>query len=212
MTHWPPSDDHLRSDSADHWLAYRYLAGELTDEEAAACEMRLADDLSLQTALAECVLLEGRLNALMRSPSGSGTARGAVRGSQSRPDSRGPRNAGSCRPRNAGSCRPRNGWALIAALCLVSVGLLWTAAAVTPPQTLSGGAANGAVLNSASVVAMWSALDVTKVFPAESRETLLKLDLLDEEPDLEIPDWLLAAVLAETAEDEAPGTLQEHQL
>jgi hypothetical protein len=180
------------SDSADHWLAYRYLTGELSDDEAAACEARLADDLSLQLALAECVSLVGGLARLSQ--------RAAVR-----PTSRGA--AG-----RDGSFRPSPVWAA-AAVGLLAVGLLFTSALVAPQQMAwqDGEGPSQQVLNPSSVVAMWSQLgDESETSPDRSGRGL-KFDAWDDE-ELDIPDWMLVAVLDESDESDEIEPRQEHQL
>jgi ferric-dicitrate binding protein FerR (iron transport regulator) len=179
---------------ADQWLAYRYLTGELTDAEAADCEARLADDPSLQMALAECVLLTGGLAGVARPPA----VRATVRRSSQQPDL---------------WKHSHSSW-VAAAVCLLAAGLLWSTVSLTSRQTAgdNAGAAQVAVLDPSSVVAMWSELHVDSASHDQGETgTRLESSGFDDE-QLDIPDWMLAAVLAEPVEGEDAVPAQEQQL
>jgi hypothetical protein len=189
MPHLPP--DTLR-DSPDHWLAYRYLTGELNDDEGAACETRLADDLSLQVALAECVILTTGLARV----SPRAVVRPASRSHGDRDD----------------SYRPSPVWAA-AAVGLLAVGLLFTSALMAPQQMAWQDTAGSPaqVLDASSVVALWSEL-ADEGEPATDRsERGMKFDAFDEE-DLDVPNWMLVAVFEESDEADETEPRQEHQL
>lgn len=185
-------------DSADHWLAYRYLTGELSDDEVAACEARLESDLPLQVALAECVELTSGLARLSWRPA----VRAASPASSTTAGGR----------KDAYRALRRSPMWAVAAVGLLAVGLLFMSALVAPRQMAwqdrHGTAAQ--VLDASSVVAMWSELgdegDLASVGETES-----KLGSLHDD-DLEIPDWMLVAVLEESDEEEGDETPQERQL
>jgi hypothetical protein len=187
MTH-PPTTS--LPDSADHWLAYRYLTGELSDDEAAACEARLAGDLSLQVALAECVELTSGLARLSRTPAVTAASRHTV-------------------GLPALSGRP-GVWAA-AAVVLLAAGLLLTTASLTPHHVARHEGGEAQVFDASSVLAMWSELGDDNHSSVDRGERTEKFDPFDEE-ELDIPDWMLLAVLDESDEDEGAEPLQEQQL
>jgi hypothetical protein len=180
-------------DPADHWLAYRYLTGELSDDEAAACEARLQSDLSLQVALAECVELTSGLSHLSRPPAVVSASR---------------RVAGL--PDSSGVSGRAGVWAA-AAVVLLAAGLLLTSASLTPQQVARHEGGNAQVLDPSSVLAMWSELGDDSHSSADRGERAEKFDPFSEE-ELDIPDWMLLAVLEESDEGEDAEPLQEHQL
>lgn len=179
-------------DAADHWLAYRYLTGELSDDEAAACEARLQSDLALQVALAQCVELTNGLASLSRPPAAR-SARRAV----GLPDSSGVSGRSAV-------------WAA-AAVVLLAAGLLLTTASLTPQHIARHEGGDGQVLDPSSVLAMWSELGDDSHSSADRGERAEKFDPFSEE-ELDIPDWMLLAVLEESDEGEDAEPLQGHQL
>ncbi|MFQ5731265.1 MAG: hypothetical protein ACE5KM_04840, partial [Planctomycetaceae bacterium] len=74
---WTPRDDL-------EWTAFRYVANELSAEEAAAFEQRLADDQAAREAVARCVemthavvaLAEAEEAHVLATPSAAGSRRG----------------------------------------------------------------------------------------------------------------------------------------
>jgi hypothetical protein len=101
-----------------------------------------------------------------------------------------------------------------AAVCLLAAGLLWSTVSLTSRQTASEnpGAAQVAVLDPSSVVSMWSELHVDNL-SHDQGETGSRLESPGfEDEELDIPDWMLVAVLAEPVEGEDAEPAQEHQL
>lgn len=126
MTHDANS---LFDDSTDHWLAYRYLAGECSDTEAVDFETRVATDHALQTALSQAVSLTSVLSQLTQ------------------------RSRLPCYNRQA-PIRSSRAWKIVAttvACALVSLNLLVPANVEFPLVSTSEDAS--------SVVAIWSDLD-----------------------------------------------------
>lgn len=191
MTH--PATNSL-PDPADHWLAYRYLTGELSDDEAAACEARLKSDLSLQVALAECVELTSGLARLSRPPAVVSASR---------------RVAG-LRESSSGVSGRAGVWAA-AVVVLLAAGLLLTSASLTPQHVARHEGGNAQVLDPSSVLAMWSELGDDSHSSADRGERVEKFDSFSEE-ELDIPDWMLLAVLEESDEGDDAEPLQGHQL
>lgn len=191
-----PAPDSL-PDSADRWLAYRYLTGELSDNEAAACEARLESDLPLQVALAECVELTcglARLSGHCAVKSACSPSTVAGRDEWSRSHRRSPLR-------------------LAAAVGLLAVGLLFTSALITPRQMAwhDGEGHDSQVLDPSSVMAMWSELGDESDQSPDGGERVAKLESFSDD-DLEIPDWMLVALLEEADEGDDDEPPQEQQL
>lgn len=168
------------AENADQWQAYRYVTGELTDTEAASFESRLAEDVSLQTELADAVTLATGLLQVQITASPS--------------------------KRSASLQMPLlKRWPIVttAAVCLLACGLVMTLKPLaTHDIPIVESAGDGAGLDAVSVVSMWSALG-----ESDSLALTAASDAhggTDDDTPLDVPNWMLLAVL-DSDDDAADG-------
>jgi hypothetical protein len=187
-------------DCAEHWLAFQYLTGELNPQEASDFEARLSTDLRLQIALADSVLL----------------TTGLVETQKPCPSPR------MLRRRSAG-IRFWSGAVTLAALCLLGVGQLLQLLqpASIAERSMAQGFDDRSAADAAKMLALWSQLDDQM----DVKSTVTAADVSpiddpvdddfggdDEASDLEVPDWMLAAVLKEELHREDADLVGEEQL
>lgn len=171
--------------SPDHWLAFAYLSGELSDTETRAFEARLAHDTGAQTALADIVSLT------------TGICETAVAG------------AGKLSRRDSIRAVRWSGGAVAAAVCLLAIGLLLPSLSVDSHGTVQMADAHfdHELLTSDEFLAAWSTL---------SREAIgdesPHLHDDDAEGTLDVPDWMLVAVLEDAAASANSASAEEEQL
>lgn len=168
-------------EASAEWLAFRYLTGELSVEEVAAVEDRLAEDYELQRALGETVSL---LDGLSRS--------------QRRPVSpRRPEQSGGLLPTPpAGRTVVRWPAGLgIAVMAFVAVGwLVQTVSLVT-----LGVSREGTTGDPTAIVSIWSALGAQEL-PSGVDLTQRGLDDAGSAGEIEVPGWMLLAVVEDAAD------------
>lgn len=179
-------------DSADCWLALRYLTGDLDDADWSAFEERLAHDSALQATLAETVKLATGLSQIAPL---SRQLPSSVAGRQQRS------------PRRLVRFGPVG--LAAAAVCLMAFGLLVQSPTSGPDGLASvdrsGVSMTVAAADVPAVVAMWSALaaeEITTGDPMASVEMRAQGDVAVDEID--VPSWLLLAVREETDEAASP--------
>jgi anti-sigma-K factor RskA len=170
-------DLHAAHDADDpHWLAERYLLGELDDAAAAAFEERLADDEAAAAALASTVRLLAAVEAAR--PAVAAAALSAATGTLP---------AAPGRP----VVRPAAERAATIAGRGAAIGVIATATALSALLFLNPAAVRGPAADSAAARS------------DAPREVALSADGEAEEPPEsdDVPEWLLAAVALEADGD-----------
>ena len=203
------------------WDAVRYVAGELTEQEAAAFEDRLESDLAAAEALAEAVVLSESLVRVRAEARLRGVG-GRLRDRQVRVGSS-VQSGGLYPPLRSGvaAASRRGTWSGLAAIS--AAGLLLACWSLSGPGVPSGDVqpvsvpvadAGAAVdLPLESTLSVWVALIDAESAPVEEAvETALDADGSDE---ADVPDWMFAALLTpadEVTDGLPPDSLDEESL
>lgn len=176
-----------------HWLAFRYVAGEMIDAEWEAFEQQLADDQSAREAVEQAVELHQAMSLVAAEPWSPSRSAWRV------------------------ALRNPAAWGATAAACLLLALSLWWLVgpgtpAIDPAHEPGPAAAPDDSQASASLASAWTDIrharmtDDSPFVSAERSEASLTAEAVaaSEEigPSGPIPRWLLAAVYAETEDDQ----------
>ncbi|MBD3673534.1 MAG: hypothetical protein HUJ26_08405 [Planctomycetaceae bacterium] len=181
MTHWtkpslPGPDDEL------NWLAFQYVAGEMTEAENEAFEERLLDDLVACEAVAAMSGLYDQFQDAVALSSAANTPSVVT---------------------------PISGLRSWAAVGSTLAALAWLFALLTGTESDS---VSSVVLNEsedvASLIAGWTGSDSEETLADDSTLNLNAFDLKDG-TDPEIPGWMIAAVSLENASREMEEIIDE---
>lgn len=172
----------------EHWLAFRYVAGELSVTEAEAFELQMLDDPRLCDAVVEAGMLTTTIASTEKqSPTVSVAA---------------------VRQEQRSSPRPQTAIASIVAVCCCLVVVVLTARLATTPDVGGESVASSGSADAGDVevlVDVW-ADGISDDAEIESLET----DVLSQ--DLEVPGWLMAAVSLDAGESSGSERLPADSL
>ena len=158
----------------DHWLAFRYVSGELSAADAEAFELQMLDDPRLCDAVVEAGLLVTTIASTEKQPA-------------------------AAREKQRVSPRPQTAIASFVAVCCC---LLVVSLAARLATTRDSGSESVASSGSAEVENVEVLVDVWIDGISDDAEMeSIEADLLSQ--DLEVPGWLMAAVSLDVGEPSA---------
>jgi hypothetical protein len=201
-------NDAARNDDLN-WTAFLYISDELSAEERAAFETRLADDQAARDAVCRAVQMTGAVHSVLESEEKSLTP--------------------SPSPSGGGEQRPLRGVphfavrALVAAACIVVAAFAlrsWLAPTDSVRTDLPSGdrvAESDDVESVAGqLVSLWTSASAPQGASAEastgatnSADSAVQTDVdivIGRGDELEVPDWLFAAVAKELADEDVFGS------